>query len=393
MDTLHILVADDEREMRRAIERALQGYRLALPDVDQEVCFQLDQAASGEEALEKIAVAQPDMLLLDHKMGGMTGLDVLEQLVKQERDILTIMVTAYASLETAVTATKRGAFDFIAKPFTPTELKDTLRKATAHLITHRQAVRLAQEKKQLRFQFISVLAHELKAPLGAVESYLRILNDPSMRTNPESAHQMIERCLIRCEGMKKLVYDLLDLTRIESGQRRREIIEVNFAEVAAAAMETVRIEAAKRNIELRVDIDPALTMQGDRSELDIIFNNLITNAVKYNRDGGKVLVACSATDQEVTVAVTDTGIGLTPAEAAKLFHEFVRIKNRNTLNILGSGLGLSTIKRLAVLYGGDVSVNSEPGVGSTFTVRLQRNGAAGNHNHGSTDHPELAAAE
>ncbi len=108
-------------------------------------------------------------------MPGISGLEVLDRLADMQTDMLTIMITAYASIETAVSATKRGAYDFLAKPFTPDELKSTIRKAAARLILAKQARKLAEEKQQVRFEFIRVLAHELKAPLNAVAGYLELI--------------------------------------------------------------------------------------------------------------------------------------------------------------------------------------------------------------------------
>lgn len=391
MNELKVLVADDEAEMRRAIECALTRHTLRLPDGDQEFSFSVRQASSGEETLEMIAADPPDLLLLDHKMGGMSGLDVLDRLNQSEHDMLTVMITAYASLEAAVTATKRGAFDFIAKPFTPVELKETVRKAIGHLVAQRRVRQLEQEKRRVRFEFISVLAHELKAPLNAIEGYLNILKDPSMRQDAEAVNRMVGRSLIRCEGMRKMIYDLLDLTRIESGTRRREFSEVDVTEVAQAALEAVRAEANTRSVTLRLHASGPLTMSADRSEMEIIMNNLVTNAVKYNRDGGRVEVTLSGDEEEVVIQVADTGIGLTSDEAAKLFRDFVRIKNRKTRDILGSGLGLSTVKKLALLYGGDATVSSTPDVGSTFRVRLKRDAATRACHDEATGNTRVAA--
>jgi len=391
MTTLKVLVTDDEREMRRAIDRALSRYILRLPEVDDDITFEVRQASSGEEALEAIAADAPDILLLDHKMGGISGLDVLEELARRNLDIMTVMITAYASLETAVVATKRGAFDFIAKPFTPTELKETLRKAAGHLISQREARRLAREKRQVRFQFISVLAHELKAPLGAIEGYLNILSERDMRQDPDQVDQMVQRCRIRCEGMRKLIYDLLDLTRIESGLKKRDLTAIDVAEVARTSLETCRPQAGERGITLDLHADGAIEMTADRSEIEMIFNNLVSNAIKYNRDGGRVDVTLATEGQQIVITVADTGIGMTPQECAKLFQDFVRIKNRKTNNILGSGLGLSTVRKLASLYGGDAAVTSQPDVGSTFTVRLNRLSADQTGNHESPRTVNLAA--
>jgi signal transduction histidine kinase len=391
MDTLRVLVVDDEAGMRHAVTRALRPFQVHLPDVEGEVCFEVDQASSGEEALALLPVRAPDIMLLDHKMGGMTGVDVLEQLRRQERDILTIMITAFATLETAIRATKSGAFDFLAKPFTPDELKETIRKATVHLITQRQARKLAAEKRRVRFEFISVLGHELKAPLAAVEGYLNILRDRALGESVTAYASVIERCLTRSEGMRKLILDLLDMTRIESGEKRRELARGDVREIARTALDTVRPTAESRHVTLELHGTEPVPMTADRGEIEIIFNNLLSNAVKYNRDGGRVDVKLHFDDTRVTISVADTGVGLSPEEAAKLFNDFVRIRNDKTRDILGSGLGLSLVKKLALMYGGEVAVSSRPDEGSTFTVVLQRDFKPATADDGASRGTQLAA--
>lgn len=375
MEKLHVMVVDDEIGMRMGVLRALDDFSMNVPELSEDISLEVQQASSGEEALKKISTARPDILLLDYKLPDMTGLEVMEKVGLEKGDLLAIMITAYASLETAVTATRNGAYDFLAKPFTPAELKAAVRKAARHLILQRQAKRLAEEKRQVRFQFISVVAHELKAPLSALEGYLNIMKDHSAGDDPAVYAHMISRCLVRTEGMRKLVTDLLDLTRIESGKKKREIIDLDIREAAQAAIETSAPMAAERKIAIDLHCDRPITMQADRGELDIIFNNLVSNAVKYNRDDGRVDVTIKAIKDSVVITVKDTGIGMSAEESAKLFNDFVRIKNEKTRNILGSGLGLSIVKKLAGLYGGAVEVASQPNVGSTFTVTLMRSAA------------------
>jgi len=372
METLHVLVVDDEPGMRYAVLRALRPFKVHLPEIEGEARFEVEEAESGEQALARIAEQPPDIMLLDHKMGGMTGVEVLNELRRQERDILTIMITAFATLETAVRATKSGAFDFIAKPFTPEELKDAVRKASGHLVNQRQARKLAAEKRRVRFEFISVLGHELKTPLAAIEGYLNMIQSRALGEQVADYDQAVDRCLLRAEGMRKLIRDLLDITRMESGQKRRELQRVDVQESAASALDTVRPLAEERRITLDLQAPGPVSMTADADEIQIILNNLLSNAVKYNREAGCVDVRLGGDDQRVTIAVTDTGIGLAPNEAARLFNDFVRIKNDKTHDIPGSGLGLSLVKKLAVMYGGDVAVSSQPDVGSTFTVILQR---------------------
>ena len=161
--------------MRTGVERALRHHAIDFADLQTTVGFAVDQAASGEEALEAISRSVPDVLLLDYKLPDISGLEVQERLGELNTQILTVMVSAYSSLQTVIAATKRGAFDFLVKPFTPDELRVALQKSAYHLLVHRQALKLAEERRQIRFEFIRVLGHELKAPLAAVEGYLRLL--------------------------------------------------------------------------------------------------------------------------------------------------------------------------------------------------------------------------
>ena len=178
--------------------------------------------------------------------------------------------------------------------------------------------------------------------------------------------------MIRLEGMRKLIFDLLDLTRIESGQKQRTLEPVDVCAVAAQVLETHQVLADEGNVTLAPAPAGPVTLLADAGELEIVFNNLVSNAIKYNKEGGSVTVAVADDPEQVTIAVSDTGIGMTQEEMGKLFGEFSRIKNEKTRNILGSGLGLSILRRLAALYGGAVKVQSSPGEGSTFTVTLKK---------------------
>jgi signal transduction histidine kinase len=371
MDTLNVMVVDDEPGMRLGVKRVLRDFTVRMPEVDDEFGFAAEEFGDGSSALARMEASRPDILLLDHRLPDITGLEILDRLHSpDESDMLVIMITAYASIETALSAAKRGAYDFLAKPFTPDELRSTVRKAAGRLILQRQAKRLAEEKRQVRFQFISVLAHELKAPLNAVDGYLRLLKDHTLGDDLDAYKQTVGRSLIRLDGMRKLIFDLLDMTRIESGQKKRNFETFDVREVIEEVIETLELDAKERGITIHLAADGDLAIHADRGEIQIVLSNLVSNAVKYNRDGGRVDVTLRRDGDGYVFEVADTGIGLSPEEAAKLFADFVRIKNDKTRNILGSGLGLSTVKKIATLYGGDVSVASEPDRGSTFTVTL-----------------------
>lgn len=370
-NSLHILIVDDERGMRLGIERTLRDFSVSIPHLERDLSFTIDEAETGEEALEKIQEMSPNILLLDNKLPGMDGIDVLKELSTQEPDILTIMITAYASIEIAVKATKYGAYDFLAKPFTPNELKAVVEKAAQHVAVTIQAKELAEERKKVRFEFISVLAHELKSPINAVEGYLRIIKDRSAGDDPKVYENMMERSLTRIEYMKKLIADLLDMTHIESGQRKREPELLNIKEIAQTCLDSVSAMAKERNISLELEEKKGRPFKADQSEVEIILNNLISNAVKYNKENGTVRVNLDFEDDLLRISVTDTGIGLSEKEKEKLFNDFVRIKKQETKHILGSGLGLSIVQKIAHIYNGSVQVESTPGEGSIFTVELR----------------------
>jgi two-component system sensor histidine kinase/response regulator len=370
---LTLLIVDDEEGMRMGVKRSLRHFSMKIDDTGDTVTLDVREASSGEQAIAFMEKTPTDIVLLDNKMDGISGIEVLQWIDDSGLDLMAIMITAYASIETAITATKQGAYDFLPKPFTPAELKVSVRQAAAHLIALRQAKALEQEKRRVRFQFTSVLAHELKAPLGAIEGYLYILRDKIGLDDPAVYQRVVERSLARLGGMRKLIYDLLDLTRLESGQKKRELSVLNVLDCARSSIENMKSDADLHGISICLQSSSEnVALTADSGELEIVFNNLISNAVKYNRDSGKVTVRVEDEENLVRIAVSDTGIGMSKEEVEKLFGEFVRIKNSKTINILGSGLGLSIMRKISTLYNGDVTVESIPDEGTTFTVTLHK---------------------
>ncbi|MBU1109876.1 MAG: hybrid sensor histidine kinase/response regulator, partial [Candidatus Riflebacteria bacterium] len=305
-----------------------------------------------------------------YKLPDMNGLEVIEKLGERAKDLIIIMITAYASIEVAIEATRKGAYDFLPKPFTPNELRIVTRKAAERILLARKNLQLAHEKKQVRFEFIRVLGHELKAPLGAVEGYLELLKTKTLGENIDSYMQFLERSTLRLHQMRKLIVDLLDMTKIESGKKDRNLAPVNLRTAAENAIELAGTAANARGIIISLDSPPEIMLMADIGEIDMILNNLISNAVKYNREAGKVMVRLEKNADKIIIQVADTGIGMSEDEQKRLFKEFSRIRNAKTADILGSGLGLSILKRLTELYDGHISVESEPDQGTTFTLEI-----------------------
>jgi two-component system, sensor histidine kinase and response regulator len=369
-EMLHLMVVDDEPGMRDAVERTLSGHVHHVKESTRSVGFRISQAASAEQALEAFKQAEPDILLLDHGLPGISGISLLQSIRNDSPDILVIMITAYGTLENAVRATKLGAFDFLAKPFTPDEVRSAVGKAVDHIVLQRQSRRIAEERRRIRFEFLTAIVHELKTPLAAVEGYLRLLQEPEPEGGGMDRRYMIERSLIRLQGMRTLIHDLLDLTRIESGQKKRQLAQVDVTRIAERVCSDIVPAAEALQVAVVLESSTPVGMLADAEEVEIMISNLVSNAVKYNRPGGKVSVRCMRQEDRVTIAVSDTGIGMSSAELASLSGEFSRIRNSKTAGIPGSGLGLSIVRSLVSRYDGTVDIASKPEVGSSFAVTL-----------------------
>jgi len=372
MPTLKILVVDDEPGIRSGVARILRNFRVDYPFMEEAYDFEVFEASTGEMGIEIIESNQPDIILLDNKLPGIQGIEVLEYIKKKQYNIIVAMITSYASLELAVKATPDGAYDFIPKPFTPQELKSSVENITKKIFLKKMTTRLQESGKQVRFQFLSVLSHELKAPLNAIEGYLKMIRERQLGGKIEDYNDVIERMQDRIRGMRTLILDLLDLTKAETSQVKRNIVDTNITQIIRNAIDTMQPYSIQKEVTVTMKGLDNVVIQADPNEMEIIMNNLISNSIKYNKDGGSV--TCDVTDEgdQIGISVSDTGIGMTEQEMGRLFQDFVRIKNEKTRNITGSGLGLSIVKKLVDSYNGKIGVSSMPDQGSTFKVSLPK---------------------
>jgi len=372
MSLLRVLVVDDEPGIRSGISRILNNFTVDYPFMDEHIEFEVIEVASGEEALEVIISQPVDIVLLDNKLPNMQGVEVLEEIRKKQLDLTVVMITSYASLELAVKATRDGAFDFIPKPFTPQELRSSLESITKQLFLKRMTKKLNKEGKTIRFQFLQILSHELKAPLNAIEGYLKIIQEKQLGEYVDNYQQMFNRSLDRIQGMRNLILDLLDFTKIESGKHDREAVNTDIIPVIMTAIDTMKPYSIQKDIKVDLDAPEHIYMKTDADDLEIVFNNLISNAIKYNNNGGSVKCSITESEKEIVINISDTGIGMKDDEISKLFNEFYRIRNERTKNISGSGLGLSIVKKIIDYYRGNISVDSIPDEGTTFMIKLPK---------------------
>jgi two-component system, sensor histidine kinase and response regulator len=357
-----ILVVDDERGIREGCRRVLQSEG-----------YDVETAENGESGLRVVESGEFDLLLVDVKMPGMSGIEMVRRVREIEPALVCVMITGYATLETAVEATRNGAYDFLPKPFTPDELLVKVSKGLDRHWLELETRRLRDERERnllAKSQFIAMVAHELSSPLAAIRGYMDLLLGDAP-VEAETRRHMLERSRERASALLDLISDLLDVACIEAGQVARTMERLAVPSLLEEAVETARGQAAGDDVLIdfqRPEQSPMV--QGNREDLLRAFANLLSNAIKYNRKGGSVQVSARTQGGQVRIEVRDTGIGI-PAECApRVFEEFYRVKRTETRHIPGTGLGLSIVKKIVEAHHGHVTVESQPGAGSTFSVLL-----------------------
>ena len=370
MATFKILIIDDEPGIREGTKRILQNFKVDYPFMDEQIDFQVLEAGTGKDGIEIIDREMPEILLLDNKLPDIQGVEVLEYVRSKHYDIIVVMITSYASLELAVKATRDGAYDFIPKPFTPQEIRASVENVTKQIFLKRMTQTLNNTGKQIRFQFLSVLSHELKAPLNAIDGYMKMIKERQFGNSVDAYDEMLDRSIERIKGMRQLILDLLDLTKIETGKPTQKLETVNVRKIVQMAVDTIRPYAIQKDVDVYINSRESIEMRADPGEIEIIMNNLISNAVKYNKTGGRVDVFLEKKEGKIRITVSDTGIGLKNEDRAKIFDDFVRIKSFETREVTGSGLGLSIVKKIVDMYQGSIDVQSEPDKGTSFIITL-----------------------
>lgn len=372
MAVLRIVVVDDEPGIRSGVVRILRDFRVTYPFMEEDFTFEIIEAATGEEGIEILERDKPEIMLLDNNLPGIQGIDVLDYIRKKSYDTMVAMITSYASIEIAVRATSDGATDFIPKPFTPQELKSSIENITKQMYLRRITNKLKEEGVKVRFQFLSVLSHELKAPLYAIEGYLRSMIEKQSGDMIDDYTTQIERSLQRIQSMRNLILDLLDFSKTRLERREDKVEKVDLTLVAKEAIVTVQPYAIQKDVafDLKCNCDPVV--YADPADMEIIFNNILSNAVKFNSDGGKVEIEIDGCSENITISISDNGIGIEEQDRERIFEEFYRVRNEATKDIKGSGLGLSIVSKIVGLYNGQIELESTPGEGSKFTILLPR---------------------
>jgi two-component system phosphate regulon sensor histidine kinase PhoR len=482
-----LLVVDDEMGIREACKRALvaEGYAV-------------DLAEDGNLGLQKIKAAPYDLILMDLMMPGIGGLDLIKKTNEIDPEIIIVVITGYATIETAVEATKRGAYDYLPKPFTPEALTALVTRGLEKRELRLEAQRLHHEREQrllelageqsrirtiiscmadgvlvtnlerrlvlwnaaavkmlklvgtdeaghpleryvrnapliesvenilaskeeavsmvsrelpiedpksvlmaalapvrdeqgellgavtvlrditklkeiekIKSQFVSMVAHELRAPLAAIEGWLDVVISGEARGDAKAERQWLQRARERSKSLLALVSDLLEISKIDAGKIAQKMEPVRLDEVVRQIVDFLRPEAERRKISFTIDLKDGLpAVPADLRDMEKLLTNLISNAIKYNVDSGSVTVRSTVDENYVGIHVQDTGIGIAEEDLARIFDDFFRVENEKTNQIGGTGLGLTIAKKIVDSHLGHLEVTSRLNQGSTFSVYL-----------------------
>jgi signal transduction histidine kinase len=371
--TARILVADDEPNLETLIQ---QKFRHQIRAGAVSFVFVRD----GMEALSVLEANQDvDLVVTDINMPRMDGLTLLEKVQQIEGNLSTIIVSAYGDMANIRTAMNRGAFDFLTKPIDFLDFESTITKTIRHVEVLREARRREAENQRLeaashnKSQFLADMSHELRTPLNAIIGLTEMMVSNAARFGTEKALEPLRRVNAAGTHLLSLINEVLDLSKIEAGKLELNPEPVNLARVIDEVIGTAGQLAEKNQNRLIVEAQDNLgAFTADPLRLKQILLNLLSNACKFTKEGDVALRVRKVADGRgwVELAVADTGIGLTAEQQAKLFQEFTQADSLTARRYGGTGLGLALSRKLARMMGGDVTVASEPGKGSVFTVRL-----------------------
>nr|WP_173196693.1 hybrid sensor histidine kinase/response regulator [Geobacter sp. SVR] len=377
MKPARILIVDDEPDIAQILKLHLE-----------EAGYVTDWAMDGETCMAMLPEGQFSLVLLDIRMPGISGIQVLELIRSSGSDVAVMMMTAHGSESLAVECMRSGALDYVAKPFDLSDVLQRVERAIDFRRTLIEKQRLEREKDD----FVSMLSHDLKNPITAVIGSIDIIREG--RLGPVNSEQVeyLQSAIDSCNEVVGMIDNLLDIHRFEAGRTSMNIRPCSPQETILAASGRFAALAQQESVTLNVDLDQELPMiEVDRSAFSRIIANLVGNALKFTPPDGEITISCHAlpTDGQqlpevpryaaahlqtltehrhlVRLSVRDTGPGIPEEDQEHIFERFVQSR-RNGQPQVGAGLGLAYCKLAVESFGGSIWVESSPGKGSEFII-------------------------
>jgi two-component system NtrC family sensor kinase len=372
MNTIRLLLVDDEDDFRQTLAKRLT--KKGIPP---------EQAESGETAMSILEKKEMDVVLLDVKMPGMQGIEVLEHIKKKHPRTEVIFLTGHAATQDGVDGIKRGAFDYLSKPVEFEHLLSKIKQAYDKVVREEEKRREAEFRKKMRQQMATSeklaslgtlaagVAHEINNPLAIINEsagWLKlILNRKEMAQMPRK--QDFEMALNKIETgvdrAKRITHQLLGFAKKDDSV----LVEINLGDLADEAAQLVHREAANKNIEIVQEIEPNIgTIWSDPYQLRQVLINLLTNAIHATGSGGRITIIIAALNGEINLTVQDNGQGIPKENLDKIFEPFFSTKSPGK----GTGLGLFVTRNIIEKLCGTIEVESRLGHGTRFCIRLPR---------------------
>jgi two-component system, sensor histidine kinase and response regulator len=358
-DQYKILIIDDEEVVLDSCTRILKGgaYKLAT-------------ASNGLQGLELTKEFRPDLIYVDLKMPGISGIEVIEKIRDADPTIVVIVITGYATVSSAVEAMKNGAYDFLPKPFTPDEFRLITQRGLDKRKLILETIQLKREKEMLREQFAAIVSHELKAPLGAVQQNLFVMVSELSGQLTEAQKARFDRMQTNIGDLIKLILTWLRVLSVDIMKIRENFKPTSIPAVIAKALESVSPHAIRKDVDI---IPPSIgslpLVNGDEGTLVETVVNILGNAVKFSRTGSKIFMRTEVTENKITISIADTGIGISKEDLPFIFNDFYTGKDGQKIE-KSTGFGLAIARRIIEAHDGSISVESELGKGTTMSICL-----------------------
>ena len=343
----NILVVDDEMGPRESLKMILNPYYNVLI------------ADRGAQAIEMLKRHQVDLVTLDLKMPGLTGINVLEKVKAHDPDIEAIIITGYGSLDTAIEGLRLGAFDYISKPFDVNHILSLVRRGLER--------RTAKAKlRQVKSDFLSNVSHELRTPLSVVVGFVYLLLNQVIGKLSDEQQKILETVYRNSEELLELIDNVLWMTSLNAGDANASVEKFDARDLVKESVD--RHEKIIRDKGLQLNVQFAngdLSMVNDRAKVERVFQNIFNNSVKFTTAGEiTIRVGSSADRASMDFEIIDTGVGIEQNKIDTIFEPFHQADNSSQRAFSGLGIGLTVARRMADLVGGKLSITSNLNVGT-----------------------------
>lgn len=326
----NILVVEDDREQNRAVCAYLNASG-----------YETTGCLSADEAYDAMYSTMFDLIISDIMMPGTDGFAFTKTVRELNSDIPILFMTARDDFSAKRRGFQIGIDDYMEKPVDLEELT-------------------------LRTDFISNVSHELKTPLAVIQNYASLLGKPNL--SEKERLEYAASIHSAAQGLNSLITNILKLNKLENQQIFPAKQKFDLGEQLRECLLSFENAWEKKQLEIKTDIKDGMILHNDSELLEIVWNNLFSNAVKFTDTGGTISITAGTDGGFAVVTVADTGCGIGKKDGKHIFEKFYQGDTSHATG--GNGLGLALVKRVVDIIDGDISVESEPGKGSTFTVRI-----------------------